>query len=393
MESSTAKNSWWQATNHTNLLNSKTIDMNRTMNIIDRLAAITTALIMLMPDMAASAKVLSEQPWNAPAQIEYVSSSMASTVNEAPADTRTDNLVASESEAFEVRLLDQHVAYLNGHSLDALNKPSDDVYEFEIKGGVRENVKVSFESDAQDLGITINGQRFIQAKDGEVVLGKEYLRSGANTLMFSQMGEGPARVNNLELSPSAEMASAEMVLSMAEESDFMVESSDALTFGLLTNQTAAIPSSMSNVTRGATAYRSTGTEEVITIKVGVSKELSESQLREAQVMYFDYNTRSWQQAFVKNVDHANYMIEADAPGGSDYFAAMIKTPEMPEAAAFMPTAISDLEPKTPAEGINLIQPPKANQQGDANVSYPIGIPQGRQGMTPQISLNYSSSGS
>jgi hypothetical protein len=65
---------------------------------------------------------------------------------------------------------------------------------------------------------------------------------------------------------------------------------------------------------------------------------------------------------------------------------------MPEAGAFMPTSISDLEPANPATGINLIQPPTANQQGDANISYPISIPPGRQGMQPQVSLNYSSSG-
>ena len=121
--------------------------------------------------------------------------------------------------------------------------------------------------------------------------------------------------------------------------------------------------------------------------------MSESQLREAQVMFFEYQTKSWQQAFVKNVDHATFMVEADVPGGTDYFVAMIKTPEMPEASAFMPTAISDLEPATPAAGINLIQPPSANQQGDAVVSYPIAIPAGRQGLTPQVSLTYNSSGS
>ena len=95
---------------------------------------------------------------------------------------------------------------------------------------------------------------------------------------------------------------------------------------------------------------------------------------------------------MSKVKHSNHTIEADGIGGTDYFAGIIKTPDMPEAGAFMPTSISDLEPASPATGINLIQSPKANQQGDANVSYPISIPPGRQGMQPQVSLSYSSSG-
>lgn len=367
--------------------------MNRTMNILDRLAALTTALIMLMPDMAASARVLVEQPWNAPVRIEHASRPMATSKAEKPSANRNDELASSESEAFEVRLLDQHVAYLNGHNLDALNKPSDDVFEFEIKGGAKENVKVSFESDAQDLGITINGQRYIQAKDGEVVLGKEYLHSGVNTLMFSPTQAGPARVANIKVSATAEIASAELALAMADKDNFMIESSDVMAFSLNRGQTAAIPYNMSNVTRGSVAYRSSElSPEVITVRMAVNRDLSESNLRQAQIMYFDYGSKTWKQAFIKSVDHAAYMLEADVPGGTDYFSALIKTPDMPEASAFMPTAISDLEPKTPAEGITLIQPPTVNQQGDASISYPLNIPQGRQGLTPQLALSYNSSG-
>jgi RHS repeat-associated protein len=183
------------------------------------------------------------------------------------------------------------------------------------------------------------------------------------------------------------------VLERASSADFAVlEVASGYSYALERSQTASIPVSLSNVTRGATAYRNGNSANAVRVRIGVNRTLGVSKLREAKVMYFDYGQKSWLEAPVRNVDHAAFMIEAEVPGGTDYFAALIKTPEMPEASAFMPTAISDLEPKSPAEGITLIQPPTANQQGDANISYPLTIPQGRQGMTPQLALNYSSSG-
>ncbi|MBO7227757.1 MAG: hypothetical protein J6V33_09250, partial [Bacteroidales bacterium] len=46
----------------------------------------------------------------------------------------------------------------------------------------------------------------------------------------------------------------------------------------------------------------------------------------------------------------------------------------------------------PLEGITMIQPPTANNMGTANLSYPLQIPAGRQGMQPNLALTYNSSG-
>ena len=46
----------------------------------------------------------------------------------------------------------------------------------------------------------------------------------------------------------------------------------------------------------------------------------------------------------------------------------------------------------PAAQIDLVQPPVANNQGDAQLTHPLSVPPGRAGLQPDLALNYSSSG-
>ena len=325
--------------------------MNRQPSIFDRAAAFFVIAFMVFPDILATASVLATKPWAQPLEINAIGNVALATDREAnhylPISTSHSAPPRSE-EAMRIKFEDSHTAYLGGHSLDALNKPSDDVFSFVLTGSQLENVEVSFKTDAKEVGLTINGQHFIKAQEGNVILANEILRNGTNTVLFTSLEDQPIEVGKVNFRAAEKSAASETVLQAANTDDFTTEAS-ALNFRLDRSQTAAIPISLSNVTRGATAYRSAETDQpTITVRVGVSRTLGESRLHEAQVMFFDYETKSWQQAFVKEVDHAEYMLEAAVPGGTDYFAAMIKTPEMPEASAFMPTTISDLEPKTPA---------------------------------------------
>src|SRR5262249_46936940 len=42
--------------------------------------------------------------------------------------------------------------------------------------------------------------------------------------------------------------------------------------------------------------------------------------------------------------------------------------------------------------VNLIEPPRANNQGEAKLAYPIEVPPGRQNLQPQLTVHYSSAG-
>ncbi len=89
-------------------------------------------------------------------------------------------------------------------------------------------------------------------------------------------------------------------------------------------------------------------------------------------------------------------MNAQGDGGGDspldFINAVLKTPEMPETSAYTPTSIKELKAADPLEGLTLMQPPTANNSGTANLSYPIEIPAGRQGMQPNLALTYSSGG-
>ncbi|MEJ2600769.1 MAG: SpvB/TcaC N-terminal domain-containing protein, partial [Anaerolineales bacterium] len=64
-----------------------------------------------------------------------------------------------------------------------------------------------------------------------------------------------------------------------------------------------------------------------------------------------------------------------------------QTPDGLGAASF-----NGLQYADPAAGIDLVQPPVANNQGDAELTQPLSLPPGRAGLQPDLSLNYSSSG-
>ncbi|MBO7465684.1 MAG: hypothetical protein J6T56_07545, partial [Bacteroidales bacterium] len=77
---------------------------------------------------------------------------------------------------------------------------------------------------------------------------------------------------------------------------------------------------------------------------------------------------------------------------TDFINELLKSPEMPETQAFVPTAMKDLEAAHPGNGYTPLRTPTANRNGTAELNYPLDIPPGRNGMQPNLALTYSSSG-
>lgn len=181
---------------------------------------------------------------------------------------------------------------------------------------------------------------------------------------------------------------------MADEIDFEVFGNAELKgYKMDKDQVAVLPQNVINVTRKAFAYELTGhSDSAYHIAMGVDplRLQTLSELKQVRVYFFDKATQSWKQTHTLKVDEVSLRIEAMVPGETDYFAGLLQAPEMPEASAYVPTNISDIEPANPATGMNIMQPPAINRQGTANLSYPLDIPQGREGMTPPLSLSYTS---
>ena len=108
--------------------------------------------------------------------------------------------------------------------------------------------------------------------------------------------------------------------------------------------------------------------------------------------YYDTAAQAWVRLDRIAVDTANREIVSLTSHFTDFINELLKAPEMPETQAFVPTAMTDLEAVSPMDALPLITAPEANNEGTANLSYPIQVPAGRAGMQPNLSVNYSSAG-
>jgi hypothetical protein len=92
-----------------------------------------------------------------------------------------------------------------------------------------------------------------------------------------------------------------------------------------------------------------------------------------------------------SVDAVNGVVYSRTDHFTDFVNAIIQSPEAPQTNAYTPT-MSDIQFANPFDGFNMISPPSANNQGTANLQFPIEIPAGRQGMQPQLAITYNSEG-
>src|SRR5262245_60334566 len=73
------------------------------------------------------------------------------------------------------------------------------------------------------------------------------------------------------------------------------------------------------------------------------------------------------------------LLTAGTPGDG-----AVNVPAHPEGSSFNPNQLKDLQAADPGAKINLIQPPTANNMGDAGVGYPIEVPPGRGDTQPNV---------
>lgn len=85
------------------------------------------------------------------------------------------------------------------------------------------------------------------------------------------------------------------------------------------------------------------------------------------------------------------VIVSETDHFTDIINGTITVPEQPDPLLYNPNTIKDIKVGDPAEGVNLIEPPAANNMGEARLSYPIEVPPGRRGMQPHIAVLYNSS--
>ncbi len=155
---------------------------------------------------------------------------------------------------------------------------------------------------------------------------------------------------------------------------------------------------MVNVTKGSNAYRFLphGTKffKDATIQLAYDADLIPEGYTEKDIrtFYFDDDAKSWKKIPRDSVDEVMARVVSKTNHFTDFINGIIKVPESPETQGYKSTSIKDIKAADPSTGIVFIEPPTANNMGTANLNFPIKIPQGRQGMQPQLAVTYNSEG-
>ncbi len=153
---------------------------------------------------------------------------------------------------------------------------------------------------------------------------------------------------------------------------------------------------MVNVTAGYDGYRflphGSNFDKPLSITIGYdSTKLPRGHYpQEIRTYYYDESRSHWVALPRDSVNKGDYLVCSRTTHFTDMINAIVKAPEMPETQEYTPTSLKELQAADPSSGIQMMQPPTANSQGTATLSYPINIPAGRQGMQPNLAVSYSS---
>ena len=167
---------------------------------------------------------------------------------------------------------------------------------------------------------------------------------------------------------------------------------------LTRSEAQPLASNMLSVTAGSHAYRLLPHGEHFRADQPAHIELAYEPLsvphgfkpQDIHTYYFDEQTRQWKQLRRVVIDTARHVVISETTHFTDFVNAVIRTPDMPEVSAFVPTTLADMEDPHPLSRMPMIAAPEANAYGTASITYPIDIPAGRNGLQPDLTLSYSS---
>lgn len=169
--------------------------------------------------------------------------------------------------------------------------------------------------------------------------------------------------------------------------------------GLLTEDMPPIPAEITNVTMGYYAgYRFLPHgmlfDSAATIALAYDENLIPPGYSSDDVFtfWFDETEKKWIALVRDSVDIDSELTISVTTHFTDMINGIITIPESPQTGGFAPTTMKDIKVAAPSAGITLIEPPVANNEGDASLSFPLRLPAGRNGLQPQLALMYSSDG-
>ncbi|CAA9225514.1 MAG: Enoyl-CoA hydratase [uncultured Cytophagales bacterium] len=114
--------------------------------------------------------------------------------------------------------------------------------------------------------------------------------------------------------------------------------------------------------------------------------------QDIKTYFFDEQTHHWVPLPTDTVLAGQATVVSRTTHFTDMINAIIKVPESPEVAAYNSNSIKGIKAANPTAAVNLLAPPQATHTGKASTGYPLNLPAGRNGMQPQLGINYNSGG-
>ncbi|MDR2009024.1 MAG: hypothetical protein LBQ22_00895, partial [Bacteroidales bacterium] len=185
---------------------------------------------------------------------------------------------------------------------------------------------------------------------------------------------------------------------LSGEAGVLPEDIDLSITGLNYSDLPELPAEFINVTGEYSGFRMLPHNTLFLRDIEIELPYDEHKIPEGfsnediQTYYYDENTKQWQSINYETTDTIKKLIISGVNHFTDFINAIIQMPELPETQSFTPTQMSGIQAANPLASFSFIEPPTANNSGTANLNFPISIPAGRQGMQPNLSVSYSSSG-
>ncbi|CAN97153.1 RhsA protein precursor [Sorangium cellulosum So ce56] len=127
----------------------------------------------------------------------------------------------------------------------------------------------------------------------------------------------------------------------------------------------------------------------LTLPVDAAAIPSGARAREIFGFYFDETVQRWTK--LGRVDEGGAReLTSLTDHFTDFVNAAISMPDQPGAQSFDPNAMKGIQLASPSAGVSFIEPPEANGQGTAQLSFPIEVPPGRRGIAPDLAVTYES---
>ncbi|WP_189077520.1 SpvB/TcaC N-terminal domain-containing protein [Mangrovihabitans endophyticus] len=114
--------------------------------------------------------------------------------------------------------------------------------------------------------------------------------------------------------------------------------------------------------------------------------------QDVYTFFYDEQAGCWKALDRVSVDEKTHEIVSRTDHFTVMANAVLSLPESPDIASFNPTQIKGLQVASPDDGMDQINPPVAASGGQAVVTYPIEVPQGRAGLQPTLAISYDSTG-